>query len=79
MRVVMSQAIERILEEARKLAPEERSRLIELLRDPTQVRERSRAEAVDRVFGKYSHTRNSSESFCARKAEEIELENRRQR
>jgi hypothetical protein len=37
----------------------------------------TRREAADRVFSRYAFVRTSSEEFCARKADEIELEERR--
>jgi hypothetical protein len=71
---VMSQAIERILEEVRSLTPEERCQLLESLRGVSPLPARTSSEFAGRVYGKYAHVRTSSEDFCARKADEISLE-----
>lgn len=75
----MSQAIERILEEVRSLSPEERRQLLESLQDPSPAAASTSFEFADRVYGKYAHVRTSSEDFCARKADEVSLEDRSRR
>ncbi len=72
---VMSRVMDKILQEAQSLTPEERSRLIELLRGSPRKGVATQAEVVDGVFGKYAHVKTSSEDFCVSKAEEVELEN----
>jgi hypothetical protein len=76
VRTVMSQAIERILEEARSLTPEERRQLLESLQGAPPVPACTDSEFAGRVYGKYAHVRTSSEEFCARRADEISLEDR---
>ena len=72
----MSQAIERILEEVRSFTPEERRQLLESLQGSPPLPASTSSEFADRLYGKYAHVRTSSEDFCARKADEIFLEDR---
>lgn len=83
----MSQALDRIIEEVRHLSPDEQRQLREMLDreerpsagDEYQT-ERSRRIALSRTIrGKYAHLGTSSDDFAARKAEEIEIEDRRSR
>lgn len=67
----MSTTLDKIIEEVRALTPDEQQQLRELL-----DREARTAE-LRRIQGKYVHLGVSSEDFAARKAEEIELEERR--
>jgi hypothetical protein len=67
----MSSSLEKIIEEVRALSAEEQRQLRELL-----DREMRTAE-LRRIQSKYAHLTTSSEAFAARKAEEIELEDRR--
>jgi len=75
----MSRALEKVLDGARNLSPEERRQLLEALQAPGPKHAAARLEMIDRVYGKYSHVRTSSEDFCARKTEEIALEDRNTR
>ena len=79
MGAVMSQAIERILEEVRSLTLEERRQLLESLQGSPPLPASTCSEFAGRVYGKYAHVRTSSEDFCARKADEISLEDRSRR
>lgn len=68
-----SQALEHIIEEVNILTPEERQQLLAHL-------ERDRRTAdLRRIQGKYVGVKTSRDSFAARKAEEIELEDRPRR
>lgn len=68
-----SQELEHIIEEVNTLTPEERRQLLAHL-------ERDRRTAdLRRIQGKYVGMKTSSDSFAARKAEEIELEDRPRR
>ncbi|MBA2646081.1 MAG: hypothetical protein H0U81_04705 [Pyrinomonadaceae bacterium] len=67
----MSATLDRIIEEVRQLLPDEQRQLRDVL-----DREARTAE-LRRIQGKYAHLTTSSESFAARKAEEIALEDRR--
>lgn len=67
----MSTSLDKIIEEVRALTPDEQQQLRELL-----DREARTAE-LRQIQGKYAHLGVSSEDFAARKAEEIELEERR--
>ena len=76
----MSQALERILDEVQSLTPEERRQLREFLElEPDASPPPRPADLVRQIQGSYAHVPTSSEAFIARKAEEIELENRRRR
>jgi hypothetical protein len=72
----MSRSVDRILEEAQALTPEERLRLRELLTTPRPKIDAQREDAARELFGKYAHAPTSSEEFCARKAAEISIEDR---
>ena len=63
--------LEQIVEMARSLSADEQRQLREWLN--MQVR----TDELRRVQQKYTHLTTSSEAFAARKAEEIELEERR--
>ncbi len=67
----MSATLDKIIEEVRTLSPDEQQQLREVL-----DREARTAE-LRRIQSKYTHLTTSSESFAARKAEEIALEDRR--
>lgn len=65
-----SQALEHTIEEVKSLTPEERRQLLAHL-------ERDRRTAdLRRIQGKYAGMNTSSDDFAARKADEIELEDR---
>jgi hypothetical protein len=68
LRNQMSTAVEKILEEVQQLTPIEREELLNAL-EKTAFRHSA--------HGKYAHVRTSSEEFCARKMEEVALEERR--
>jgi hypothetical protein len=74
----MSQALERMLEEVQNFTAEERRQLLEALHAPPK-RATPRIEIVDRIHGKYAYVRTSIEGFCARKVDEIVLEDRSHR
>ena len=68
-----SQALEHIIEEVNTLTPEERRQLLaHLERD-------ERTGNLRRIQAKYAGMKTSSDAFAARKAEEIELEDRPRR
>jgi hypothetical protein len=69
----MSTTLDKIIEEARALPPEEQRQLREAL-----DREERLAQ-VRRIQGKYAHLKTSSEEFARHKAQEIELEDRHRR
>ncbi|PYX28114.1 MAG: hypothetical protein DMG77_16810 [Acidobacteria bacterium] len=75
----MSRALEKLLEGARNLSPEDRRQLLEALQAPGPKHTAARLETIDRIYGKYSRVRTSSEDFCARKVEEIAVEDRNTR
>lgn len=83
----MSQALDRIIEEVRQLSPDEQERLREMLNrkqhlfasDTHTDEQARRADLIRSIRGKYAHLQTSSDDFAARKAEEIELEDRRSR
>ena len=73
----MSRTLERILEDVRSLTEEERERLLnELTNIPSPITT-SKATVSGDLFGKYAFVPTSSEEFCRRKVEEIDLEDRR--
>jgi hypothetical protein len=73
----MSRAVEKILAEINNLTPDEQCELRALL-EQDQISPIARtAEMIREIKGKYSFVPTSSEAFAARKAEEIELEDRR--
>ncbi|HEX8922885.1 MAG TPA: hypothetical protein VF766_15530 [Pyrinomonadaceae bacterium] len=63
--------LERVIEDAKSLTPEEQRKLREALDKEARTAE------LRRIQSKYAHLITSSEDFAARKAEEIELEDRR--
>ena len=63
-----SQILERIIEEAKSLTPEERRQLI------AHLEKDARTAELRRIQSKYAGMKTSSEAFAKRKAEEIELE-----
>lgn len=66
-----SQALDHIIEEVKTLTPEERRQLVaHLERD-------ERTADLRRIQHKYARMKTSSDAYAARKAEEIELEDRR--
>ena len=68
-----SQELAHIIEEVNTLTPEERRQLLaHLERD-------KRTADLRRIQGKYVGMKTSSDSFAARKADEVELEDRRRR
>ncbi len=64
----MSTAVEKILEQVQQLTPTEREELLNAL---------GKTAFRHSVYGKYAGVHTSSEEFCARKAEEVALEERR--
>jgi hypothetical protein len=75
----VSQAFERILEEVRGLTDPERTRLLRELENRILARAHTKPAAVGQLFGKYAFVPTSSDAFCSRKADELELEDRRGR
>ncbi|MEJ7618364.1 MAG: hypothetical protein WKF30_15685 [Pyrinomonadaceae bacterium] len=63
--------LEQLIEEARSLSPDEQRQLREALE------REARLARIREVQAKYAHMKTSSENFIQRKAEEIELEDRR--
>jgi len=63
--------LEQIVEEVKALPPEQRQQLRAFLDKEARTAE------LRRIQEKYAHFTTSSEAFAARKAEEIELEERR--
>jgi hypothetical protein len=57
--------VEQILEQVRNLPPEDRARVLSELQ----------SLEADRVFGKYAEVPTSSDAFCKRKRDEVDLEN----
>lgn len=74
----MSATLDRIIEEARALAPEERRLLRQALdaEVPTEAMT-ERDKLALQIRGKYADLLSSSEDFARRKAEERALEDRR--
>lgn len=68
-----SSVLETIMEEVKSLTPDERQKLLEALE------QEQRAELVRSVRGKYASLGVSSEDVLRNKAEEVELEERRNR
>jgi len=62
--------LDQVLQDALSLPPEEQQRLREALE------QEARAAELRRIQNKYQRLPTSSEDFAARKAEEIELEER---
>jgi hypothetical protein len=65
----MSGTLAEIIEKVETLTNEEREVLLKTLRA-------DRASIVDRLYGKYAFVPTSSDAFCERKREEVELEER---
>ncbi|MEK6287958.1 MAG: hypothetical protein AABO57_19745 [Acidobacteriota bacterium] len=68
-----SQALEHIIEEVNTLTPEERRQLL------AHLERVNRTADLRRIQDKYAGMKTSSETFAARKAEEIEMEGRPRR
>jgi hypothetical protein len=68
-----SQILEQIIEEAKALTPEERRQLI------AHLEKDERTAQLRRIQSKYAGMKTSSDAFAARKAEEIDLEDRPRR
>ena len=66
-------ALDRIIEEVKTLTPEERRQLLEHLEKD------ERTADLRRIQSKYARMKTSSDAFAARKADEIELEDRQRR
>ena len=62
--------LEQVMEHAQSLTPDELRRLREALD------KEARTATLRQIQSKYAHLTTSSEAFAARKAEEIELEDR---
>ncbi len=65
--------LDRIIEEVRTLTADERRELLAL------IEKDERTADLRRIQGKYKRMTTSSDAFAARKAEEIELEDRPRR
>jgi hypothetical protein len=65
-----SQGLERIIDDAKSLTPEERHQLL------THLEKDERTAELRRIQSKYTGMKTSSDAFAARKAEEIEQEDR---
>lgn len=65
--------LDRIIEEVKTLTTEERRQLLEHLEKD------ERTADLRRIQSKYARMKTSSDAFAARKAEEIELEDRQRR
>ena len=66
-------ALDRIIEEVKTLTPEERSKLL------AHLEKDERTAELRRIQSKYARMKTSSDAFAARKAEEIDLEERPRR
>ena len=66
-----SRTLEEIIEAVRALSSDEQRQLREVLEKEARTAE------LRKIQGKYANVLTSSEEFAARKAEEIELEDRR--
>lgn len=76
----MSATLDRIIEEVRQLLPDEQRQLREMLDQEARSQEQAERDRLARsIRGKYAHILSSSDDFAARKAEEIELEDRHKR
>lgn len=76
----MSLALDKILEELPGLSLEERQHLREVLeRESMAPRVPPDPEVIRGIKGKYADVLSPSEDFIARKAQEIDLEDRRRR
>jgi hypothetical protein len=70
----MTPAVEKILAEINSLAPAEQQEIRKLLGPTPTSASRPTAQLVNKIKGKYSFVATSSETFAARKQEEIDLE-----
>jgi hypothetical protein len=69
--------LEKVLEEAKELTPDEQRQLREALEHEARSTEQLEKEALlRRIQSKYAALPTSSEEFARRKQEEIELEDR---
>ncbi len=76
----MSVTLDKIIEEVRQLPPDEQRQLRAVLDQEAQSTEQAeRNRIAHSIRGKYAHVLTSSDEFAARKAEEIELEDRHTR
>ena len=66
-------ALDRIIEEVKTLTPEERRQLL------AHLEKDGRTADLRRIQSKYARMKTSSDAFSARKAEEIDLEDRPRR
>ena len=74
----MSATLDRIIEEVRALAPEEKRRLREALdAEANAGAPTERDKLAIQIRGKYADLLSSSEDFARRKAVEITMEDRR--
>lgn len=74
----MSPLLERIIEEAKTLTPEETRALRDILDKRSRSAEQAeRNRLASSIRGKYAGILTSSTEFAARKAEELALEDRR--
>ena len=72
--------LDRIADEVRALSPDERRQLRDFLDRTMKEDDAARQAALVRgIKGKYAHLGLSSDDFAAAKAEEIKLEERRNR
>jgi hypothetical protein len=71
----MSQALNEILNKIHALPLGERQQLQEILNIDAERERRMKLSST--IKGKYANLMSSSDDFCARKTEEIELEDRR--
>jgi hypothetical protein len=73
----MGATLDRIIEEVRALPPDEQRQLrLTLEREAQSTEQAERNRIASSIRGKYAHVLSSSDDFAARKAEEIELEDR---
>jgi hypothetical protein len=69
--------LERIIEDAKLLTPEEQRSLRETLDQDSRTAEQiERDNLASSIRGKYANVLSSSDEFAARKAEELALEDR---
>jgi hypothetical protein len=74
----MSTALDRIIEQVKGLSAEERRRLLEVLSEDARSAEQTERERLAATIrGKYKDVLTSSEEFARRKADELDLEERR--
>jgi hypothetical protein len=69
--------LERVIEDAKSLTPEEQHKLREALDEERRSTEQAKRDKLaSSIRGKYADVLSSSEEFAARKAEESVLEDR---